>query len=187
MATATETPASTAAAEPDSLYEIIDGRIQEKPPMGAFEVVVASWLHEFLAPYVRAHGLGWSVCELLFRVDGERGLSRRPDLAFLSFERWPKERQPPCEAAWEAVPDLAVEVISPSNSATDVQDMIRDYFRAGVRVVWIIFPRSKLVYVYESVESIRVLSAEKGDNLDGGAVVPGFTLSLKTLFGEEAT
>ncbi len=171
--------------EPDGHYEVVAGRVQEKPPMGAFEGDVASLLTVILGGFVKAQRLGRVVSEMLFRLDPATGLSRRPDLAFLSYERWPAGRRALREAAWEVVPDVAIEVISPTNLANDTQDKIHDYFRAGVRAVWVIYPRNELIHVYDSPTSIRVLRAESGDDLDGGAVVPGFKLALNTLFGED--
>jgi Uma2 family endonuclease len=84
---------------------------------------------------------------MLFRIDPARGLERRPDLAFISHERWPLERRAPMAAAWEVVPDLAVEVVSPTNTANDVQDKVRDYCRAGVRLLWVVYPLHGLVQV----------------------------------------
>ena len=77
-------------------------------------------------------------------------------------------------------PDLAVEVVSKSNSATDVKDKIEEYFRAGVRLVWLVYPTQKLIDVYESPTTVRVLRRE--DELTGGDVLPGFRLPLTELF-----
>lgn len=119
------------ASEPSGLDEVIDGRVVKKPAMSAFEVEVASILLEFLAPFLRAHRLGRAVCEMLFRIDPVRGLDRRPDLAFVSEERWSLELSAPIDAAWDLVPDLAVEIISPTNNAYEAQDKLREYFRLG--------------------------------------------------------
>jgi Uma2 family endonuclease len=81
------------------------------------------------------------------------------------------------------VPDLAIEVISPTNTAADVLVKVRDYFRAGVRRVWVIYPVEGEVYAYESPTVIRVL--QRGDELDGEDVLPGFRLPLATLFEDE--
>jgi Uma2 family endonuclease len=86
--------------------------------------------------------------------------------------------------AWEVVPDLAVEVVSPSNTAIEVVKKLGDYFRAGVRQVWVIYPVQQFIYVYTSLADIRVL--QPGDDLDGGAVLPGFRLAVSTLFEDEA-
>ena len=84
--------------------------------------------------------------------------------------------------AWEVAPDLAVEVVSPTDRAEDVMEKVTEYFQAGVELVWIIYPRLQLVYVYESLVKVRGLNA--ADTLDGGNVLPGFHIPVATLFPE---
>ena len=182
MATVTDTPVVDAEISPDlseSLYEVIDGQIVEKM-MGALEFRIASCLHGHLWTFVNAHGLGATDVEMLFLIDEAMGLRRRPDVAFVSRERWPIDEPLPSREAWNVVPDLAVEVISQSNSASDMADKVNDYFRAGVRLVWLFYPRLNIVYVYESASKVTILEA--GDELDGGDVVPGFRLPLSAIF-----
>src|SRR5207244_2037726 len=107
------------------------------------------------------------------------------DVAFVSDERWPRARRVPDDAAWDVVPDLAIEVVSPSNIANEVVAKVGEYFRAGVQRVWVVYPKQPLVYVYESpTAAIRVLRV--GDELDGAPLLPGFRLPLATLFEGEA-
>ncbi|HEX8204273.1 MAG TPA: Uma2 family endonuclease, partial [Isosphaeraceae bacterium] len=111
-------------------------------------------------------------------------LQRRPDVAFVSDERWPRRRAvPEEEAAWNVIPDLAVEVVSPTDRDEAGLAKVREYFQAGVRLVWKVYPRERVVHVYESFTTIRVRT--RADDLDGGEVVPGFRLPLATLFEEE--
>src|SRR3954447_15239862 len=113
MATAA-VPTPNAAPEPpangDLLYEVVDGQIVEKP-MGAYEGQLASLLLEYLAPFVRAQQLGTVVVEVLFLINPAKDLQRRPDVAFVSDARWPRKRHAPSAAAWNVVPDLAIEVV----------------------------------------------------------------------------
>ncbi|WP_152052447.1 Uma2 family endonuclease [Tautonia marina] len=190
MATATETTVlsrSTTEAdllrdEPEGLYEVIDEQIVEKPPMGAFEAWVASVLFRGLVTNSQVVEQGRVASELLFRLDAERRLDRRPDLAFISFDRWPKARPVPRAAAWEVVPDLAIEVISPSNKTADDLRAVEDYFRAGTRQVWLVVPGVNRVYVFTSPTSVTIRSL--GESLDGGDLLPGFSLSVLELFGD---
>ena len=76
--------------------------------------------------------------------------------------------------------DLCVEVVSPSDRADYIQDKIDEYFRAGVRLVWVFYPRHRLVYVYDSPTAVRGLG--RSDALDGGVALPGFRLPLAELF-----
>jgi Uma2 family endonuclease len=168
----------------EALYEVVNGRRLELPPMGAFPTRVASILDQNLGPYVKAKRLGRVDVEMLYRLDEAGDLERRPDVAFVSYQRWPRDRPVPEDAAWDVIPDLAVEVVSPTDRAEASLDKVREYFEAGVRVVWVIYPKLRVVHVFESFTRIRVLTG--ADDLDGGAFVPGFRLSLTTLFEDEA-
>jgi Uma2 family endonuclease len=171
-------------SEGESLYEVVNGRRVELPPMGAYPTRVASVLDQYLGPFARAEGLGRVDVEMLYRLDDVGDLERRPDVAFVSYRRWPRNRPVPEDAAWDVVPDLAVEVVSPTDRAEAGLDKIREYFEAGVRVVWAIFPRLRVVHVFDSFTQVRVLT--RADDLDGGALLPGFRLPLATLFEDEA-
>jgi len=168
------------------LYEVVDGRVVEKLKMGAFQVHSASILFRILGQFAWTRKLGCVESEMLFLLDANAGLKRRPDLAFVSYERWPKKRRIPRTPAWDVVPDLAIEVVSPSNLASDVVVKVGDYFRAGVRRVWVIYPVEEQVYVYESPALARILG--RADRLEDEAVLPGFSLPLSELFesGDEA-
>jgi Uma2 family endonuclease len=181
--TMTEAPPEERAVEPAGLYEVVDGEVREVPHMGAFEAELAMLLGRMLDVFAREHGLGRAAVEMLFRIDPGRKLQRRPDVAFVSAARWPIDRRAPRAAAWDVVPDLAVEVISPTNQTGDDAVKLEDYFRAGVRAVWIVHPAVEKVYAYDSPTAVRILA--RGDTLDGGALLPGFRLAVADLFGPE--
>jgi Uma2 family endonuclease len=187
MATAVDEPDALTLArmDPDAakFYEVVDGQIVDNSPMGARESILASFLQELLGPFSRSTQLGRVVTETLFLLDRSRRLKRRPDVAFVSAKRWSLEREVPDTEAWGVIPDLAVEVISKSNSASAVASKIEEYFQAGVRLVWVIYPATNKIYVYDSPTRVRIL--ELGDELDGGEVIPGFRVPLSTLFGRK--
>jgi Uma2 family endonuclease len=109
--------------------------------------------------------------------------NRRPDVAFVSFQRWPKgQREGLDENAWNVAPELAVEVVSPTGDAEELLDKVGEYFRAGVLLVWLIYLKQALVHVYESQTNVRGFT--RPDTLDGGTVLPGFKLPLGDLFLE---
>jgi Uma2 family endonuclease len=170
------------AVEPDGLYEVVDGRVVEKV-MGAYESQTARLLVAQLLAFLQQNPLGVVEFELLFLIDRSRDLKRRPDVAFVSRERWPLERRAPRRDAWDVVPDLMIEVVSPSNLASEVVEKIEDYFRAGARLVWIVYPVQGVVHVFETPETAHVL--RRNDALGGGDVLPGFRLPLATLFEGE--
>jgi Uma2 family endonuclease len=169
--------------ESESLYEVVDGKRVELQPMGARESHLAMVLAGFLWSFVRAQRQGRVESEMLFQLDAETDLQRRPDVAFVSYERWPRERPVPPTAAWQVVPSLAVEVVSPTNTAPEVLRKVREYFQAGVQRVWVVYPDEEQVYVYSSPTSIRVL--ERSGELDGEELLEGFRLPLSELFEVE--
>jgi hypothetical protein len=113
----------------------------------------------------------------------ETKLQLRPDLALVSFERWLRSRRIPKAPAWDVVPNLAIEVVSPSNSAYEVLGKIEDYFRCGVERVWVIYPTVSKLYDYDSPVSVSILTRDQ--TLSGGAVLPGLHLPLAELFENE--
>jgi Uma2 family endonuclease len=173
--------------DPDAakFYEVVDGKIVENPPMGARESTLASFLLELMAPVARTRRLGRVVSETLFWIDRARKLKRRPDLAFVSAKRWSLKREVPATESWNVVPDLAVEVISKTNSANAVATKVDEYFQSGVSLVWVIYPATSKIYVYDSPTGVRILQV--GDELDGEEVIPGFHVPLSTLFGRKKT
>jgi Uma2 family endonuclease len=164
----------------DVLYEIVNGERREIPHMGAISGTIASFLLHYMNAFAIPKRLGFAVVEVLFQLRPDRP-QRRPDLAFLSYERWrppsfPLEDPP----AFEVVPNLAVEVVSPTNAALEIEDKIHNYFEAGVELVWVIHPRHCRIYVHEPENRVHV-RGEK-DELDGGKVLPGFRLKIADLF-----
>ena len=165
-------------------YEVVDGKPVAKPPMTARNSVLAAFLLGLIGLFARSNKLGRVVSETLFVMDGSRKLMRRPDLAFVSDRRWSLKWPVPRTVGWDVVPDLAVEVVSPSTTANSVVIKIEEYFQAGVRAAWVIYPVVGKVYVYDSPTRVHILKL--GDELDGGDMVPGFRVALSTLFGEGA-
>ena len=172
------------AVQDEPLYEIVNGQRVELPPMSAYATWLASHLHGRLWPYAEEKGLGTSVAEMLFVLDTEHNLRRRPDVAFVSTAQWPLDRALPETGDWDVVPDLAIEVISPKDVFKDVLAKVREYFHYGVQVIWVIAPEEQQVYVYDSPVQVRILTGQ--DELTGGEVVPGFRLPLVHLFQHAA-
>ena len=169
----------SASGEDIEWYEVIDGVRVEREPMGAFETVLASWLCHVMNSFAAGKKLGLAVNETLFVLNVARNLQRRPDVAFVSYARWPTSVVAR-EAAWDAVPDLAIEIVSPTNLAEEIDRKITDYFQSGIRLVWVFYPDSGRVYVYQSPTQVGIL--EPTDTLDGGEVLPGFQLPIAQLY-----
>src|SRR5438445_9442273 len=103
----------------EALYEVVNGERMELPPMSAYASWITGRLDQRLGPFAETHALGTVVPEALFILDAERDLRRRPDLAFVSSQRWPLGREIPESGDWAVVPDLAVEVVSPNDLFQD--------------------------------------------------------------------
>ena len=166
--------------EPDSDYEVVAGRIVEEPPLGVYEIRMANRLARSINLFDPTERFGEVVIEALFILGESPMLRRRPDVAFVSQERWPADRSMDREAAWNVIPDLAVEITSPTDLIDDLMDKVEEYFIAGVRLVWVIYPKQRRIYAYQSSKSVMILGA--GDELDGGNVLPGFRIPLTPFF-----
>jgi Uma2 family endonuclease len=107
------------------------------------------------------------------------GLVRIPDVCFISWDRLPGGELPD-EAIAGVIPNLAVEVLSKSNTPKEMERKLREYFKAGVQLVWLVDPKTQTARVYSSPTKVRRISKDQA--LDGGEVLPGFVLPLKELF-----
>lgn len=159
--------------------ELVRGRVVREPPPGAEHGHVGLTLVASLLQHVREHDLGLvASLETGFVVEERPPTVRAPDVAFISRDRLPSGGIP--TGYWRLAPDLAVEVVSPSDRADAVEVKALDYLRCGVREVWVIHPRSRTVSVYRSPTDVEALTAT--DHLDGADVVPGFRLPVAELF-----
>ncbi len=161
-------------------FEIIDGLRVEIPPMSAEATVIAADLSHYLTAHGFSNELGRGVVEGLFHLPLPMDRNRRPDVAFVPFSRWPKTKRIPTSNAWDVLPDIVAEVISPSDRFEEVFDKIEEYFQSGIQLVWVIHPGLRRVYIFASPTEIRVLT--RNDALNGGVVLPGFQLPLAQLF-----
>lgn len=163
---------------PDALTEVVDGVTVEKI-RGAGSMWLASRISRYLGPFTDDNRLGIVVIAGAFVLEADGQLMRRPDVAFVSAERWPVDVNPPLDSDWSLVPDLTIEVPSPGEKAGAVAAKVREYLRYGVREVWIVYPLTSEVYVYDAVGSFRVVGL--AGTLET-PLVPGWRLPLTTLF-----
>jgi Uma2 family endonuclease len=163
------------------LYEVIEGVRVELPPMSNYATLVANEISQLVTAYAAPRRLGRCVVETLFRLPLQPERNRRPDVAFVSTARWPADRPFSfTDNAWDVVPDLAIEVISPTDRVEELTDKIFDYFAAGVRAVWVVHPLQKFVQGYDALTICRGLSEE--DELDGREILPGFRINISSIF-----
>jgi Uma2 family endonuclease len=177
--TATEHDVLDMEARKNRLCELVDGVLVEKT-MGYLESLLAGAILAHLRAFVLPKNLGSvSGADGMMRLFP--GLVRMPDVAYASWSRFPGGRLPN-DPIPDLAPDLAVEVLSRSNTPAEMERKRREYFEAGVTVVWMVEPRQRTVSVFSSPEESVDFTEE--DTLDGGDVLPGFQLKLRDLFAE---
>ena len=162
----------------DEAFELLDG---EPLPMSPTDFLHGDTTLECagrLRAVVKRDRLGLVVTEAGFYLPTRLESLLAPDVAFVRRERVP----PPSQ--WigfqHLAPDLAVEVVSPSDTANEINDKTQTYLEAGVRLVWVIYPRRRLVTVFTPDGIARILRHQ--DVLDGGDVIPGFSMAVADLF-----
>ncbi len=160
-------------------YELVKGELRKMAPAGKRHGVLAMEVGWRLAQHVKTHKLG-EVCaaETGFQLTSNPDTVRAPDVAFISRQRL--EEVGEVEGYWPGAPDLAVEVISPSDTYTEVLAKVLTWLDAGTRMVVVVNPRQQAVTVYRSRTAITILG--KNDTLDGNDVVPGWTFPIEDLF-----
>lgn len=165
----------------ERICELVEGSLVEKP-MGLEESMIALLIGAEILGFARRRRLGRiSGGDGPYRLFG--GLVRLPDVAYISYDRLPGRKIPKAPIP-DLAPDLAVEILSRSNTAAEIRRKLGEYFSAGVRLAWIVDPKKKTVRVYTSANQSTLLG--DGDTLDGGDVLPGFRLPLARIFEEEA-
>ena len=160
-------------------YDLVEGELRKMSPPGSAHGYVAMEVSLRLGEHVRCNKLG-SVfaAETGFRIGRGPDTVLAPDVSFVRKERLAVTGIP--DEYYPEAPALVVEVVSPGDTAEEVDDKMRRWFAAGVELGWVIYPRGRTVTVYRGLDDIRVLSAD--DVLDGNSVVPGFSCRVRDLF-----
>jgi Uma2 family endonuclease len=159
-------------------HELINGELRTMPPAGFEHGAIVIRLSRLLANHVEAHKLG-------IVVGAETGflLRRSPDLvrgADIAFVVQSKVSIPLPKTFWPGAPDLAVEVLSPSDTVEEIEEKISDYLVAGSRLVWVVNPKRKTVAAHRPSANPVILAAT--ELLQGGDVVPGFECAIHQIF-----
>lgn len=151
-------------------YELVDGELVERN-MGAESSWIGGRIFRLLGQRGEDRGLGWALpADCGYQCfEGDPTRVRRPDASFIVLGRLPDERVPSGHV--RITPDLAVEVVSPNDLFSEVQEKVVEYLDAGVRLVWLVDPRTRSVYVYYASAVSRV---QEEDELTGEDVLPGF-------------
>ena len=163
----------------DERRELIRGEIRTTAPAGFEHGVVIMKLARLLANYVEEHKLGVILgAETGFKLSRGPDTVRGADVAFVAAARLPAGAKP--VGYWEGAPDLAVEVVSPSDTADEVEEKVDQYLAAGARLVWVLYPKRRSLTVHRPGGNPVIL--REPDALDGMDVLPGFRCSLADVF-----
>jgi len=156
-------------------YELVKGELRKMSPAGHRHGRIAIRIATPLDTHVTANKLGAVyAAETGFWISSDPDTVRAPDVAFVSQRRL--DELGDVEGYWPGAPDLVVEVISPSDTYTEVEEKVLEWLEAGARMVVVVNPRKRAVTVYRSLTDIVVLT--ENDTLDGGDVVPGWTMAV---------
>lgn len=167
----------TLPEEDEYLVELVEGRLVREPRPGGRHGVLVALLARVLLNYADRAG-GMVVAEGGFVLKPGRPTVRGPDVAYI---RDVEQRYGAPEGFITGAPDLAIEVISPGNTASGIQRKVVEYFDAGCRQVWVVHPRTRTVVVHRSAAEARVF--RDGDRVEGGALLPGLDLPVSEIFG----
>ena len=161
-----------------SRYELSKGELLPMTPVGWRHGAIVVKIARVLAEYTEKGKLGNVSTEVGFRLSRKPDTVRAPDVAFVSRARVPAGAL--SEKFVEFPPDLAVEVLSPEDTAREVLRKVEEYLSAAVSLVWVVDPGTQTVTVYHSLQDVKILSA--GQELDGAEVVPGFKIAVAEIF-----
>lgn len=160
-------------------YELVRGELRTMPPAGFEHGAIGNGLAASLTQYVRANTLGLVVsADTGFVLSRDPDTVRAPDVGFVTRERVEQLGVP--KKYFPGAPDLAVEIISPSDTLYEVDEKVLDWLEAGARLVWVVNPRRRTVTV--STPGGRQTILTDADELDGGDVMPGFRVRVAELF-----
>ena len=159
-------------------YELVDGRLVESD-MGAEASWVAGELHALLRDFCCANRSGWALPETSYQCFPEsRKMVRRPDVSFIRPGRLPDEQLPLGHI--RIAPDLAVEVVSPNDTYYEVEQKVREYLQAGVRLVWVVNPDTRTVRVHRVNRMLTDIQEE--EELTGEELLPEFRCRVGDIF-----
>lgn len=167
--------------EGDIRRELVNGEVLEMAPVGGVHGQIVSRITRRLAEFVEGQGAGEVLVGdvgFVLSLAGDPERVRAPDVAFVARDRMPAGGLP--DGFVRGAPDLAVEVLSPTDNPLAIQQKLRDYLDAGSRLVWLVAPQARTVTVYRQDGSARLL--RETEILDGEEVLAGFHMPLSDLF-----
>ncbi len=160
-------------------YELVEGELHQMAPPGSQHGYVGHKLGWRLGQYVESNDLGAVfAAETGFLLSRDPDTVRAPDASFLTKEQLIRCGMP--TGYFPEAPALAVEVVSPGDTAEEVDSKVRSWLAAGTQLAWVVYPGGRTVTVYRSLDDIHVLTEK--DKLTGNSVVPGFECAVADLF-----
>lgn len=164
---------------PDMQQELVRGEVVEVPPPGAVHNWIVGTIYRLLWVFAHERRLGAVFGDNMgYVLSREPATVRVPDVSFVARERIPAAGLP--AGAWLIPPDLAVEVVSPTDRLREIEDKVQDYLAAGVRLIWVVRPEARTVVVHTVDNAPDERAA--ADTLDGADVLPGFGVPIAELF-----
>jgi len=161
--------------DPERSYEIVNGQPEEKEMPGATHGVIGANLIIKLGVHVESKKLGVICAEASFKIGTNE---RIPDVSFVATDRIPEEGVP--ETIWPISPDIAIEIISPSDLHDKVSEKVLEYLEAGVRQVWLVSSKLRSITIFRSLTDVQVFTGDS--ELVCEDLLPGFRCSLKEIF-----
>jgi Uma2 family endonuclease len=155
-------------------HELDEGELISTPPAFGEHGKIQGEIGSIVVSFVRPRSLGLLFVETGFRLG--RDTVRAPDVSFIRAER---ASALDLKRRFECAPDLAIEVISPSETATEIAHKVRQYLQAG-SAVWVVYPDDRTIHVFETSKSARILEAD--DLLECPNLLPGFSIQVSELF-----
>ena len=165
----------------DILYEMVDGKLVEKN-VSAYAAWIALLLSRRLADFCEQNRVGTVTTELVYILNAARKLRRRPDVAFVSPEKWPVGQPPPPAGDWELIPDIAIEITSPNDSVSKVTGKVNEYLHCGVTEVWVIIPEGQFVQIHRSPNDITTYGPGQDVKSE---LLPGWSMPVAELLPHE--
>jgi Uma2 family endonuclease len=158
-------------------HELNAGELLTLPPVKSLHSLVALAVLEVLQQHLQKHGASRAIPETGFILSRDPLTIRQPDISVLSRERI---RAANLDSYFDGAPELAVEVVSPSDSAEDLEIKTKQYLQSGARQVWILYPKTQTVHVFSSGAAALIL--DRDQTLEGGDLLPGFSVPVASLF-----